>query len=131
MCFVIVKRKKKPMNRVVWKVLRLVPSGHLLSPYNHTSRPVVWQPGETKELDQRFLLPGHRTARQGFYVYLTEEKAHRATRGFWRHPSEFVVVKLQVSPKDLLRTSSIREGMATYRKVHMPENQPYVEFYDD
>ena len=123
MCFQINEKAKRPRKKYVYKTLRLTRNGYLESPIYLTS----WQPGEVKEakgtsyyIASKF--PPVKRAFKGIYVYLTYKDA-----AYYKSKYE-VIVKLEVDPRDWIHTcyQGIR---ATYRKVKLLEEQPYIEFY--
>lgn len=136
MCFPISKRAKKPRQTVAWKVVTINSRGYLQSKVHANQK---WQPGETVHRSGgpttypsfTYCVPNtleDAVAYHGIYVYLDEKIAHSLCFGMYN-----VVLKVRVSPKDFLHRGQYiwDNGMiATYDKVYVPEDQPYIEWYD-
>jgi hypothetical protein len=62
------------------------------------------------------------SALHGIYVYTSEPGAKRCL-----YDSQKVILKVLVNPKDLLHTS-IDGDVATYERVTVAENQPWIDW---
>ncbi len=145
MCFSIRKSAKRPLDRYAYKLVEITPDGTVQSLImgkglqtgeNKRSR------GPTKREDEYTPWP---RARHGIYVYRTlreakyQLKPHLRQRQqkyvndgvikFKRIDGSFsgyvAIIRVNVDPADWLHTS-IDGKMATYKKVTIPERQPYI-----
>lgn len=120
MCFNIDPKAKPWRNQRAWKRLKLYDNGRLASPfYSHYQ----WSTGINR-MDRGatyyVTLYGDAVAMHGIYVYKTKKQA------LLRVCHDEVVVRLRVDSKDFLHTDG--KDQATYRKVELVENQPYIEW---
>jgi len=128
MCFRIGQKAKRPEQRTVYKIVRLE-SGYLSSViYPKKTVQHVWSypgavvraVGETTtdlENDAMYTMAG-------IYVYLTKDLAK-----IYCYPgTRCVIIALSVNPKDWLFTSWNGQE-ATYKKVTIKEEQPFIEWY--
>lgn len=121
MCFEIRQPQKPWRNRVAWKVVQICGDGYVSS----SMRVFFWAPGEVVCKGGVYWSPGRsvREARAGIYVYRHEPDPLRLV-------SNFVVLKVHVNPADFLYhgVDYNLKQVATYKKVFVPENQPYIEW---
>jgi hypothetical protein len=127
----------------MWKRVKLTRNGYLVPPDSFTSK-FYYTPGEytvaigimsgypgSSEEDPRYYRSFNRNyASAGIYVYDSEEVAVRKTRKFNHVGCNEVVLKVEVKAEDWLASSTdCLEFIHLYRRVFVPEEQPYLEFY--
>ena len=139
MCFLIsnlsTHRKIWEKKRTVWKHVHVKANGDVVSPLHFDSRYKRFQYQTGENIAKGRITQRGGAAVAGIYVYGTKEEAlKRAPSGWWtpwygiEGTSAKAVLKLEVDPADLLHVS-ISGKVATYRKVTVPEDQPYIEWY--
>jgi hypothetical protein len=143
MCFQITGKRKvidqAKKKRVVWKRVDIDRHGYAKSPTVAARRKVWYGPGEVDYGGG----PTHdhnNEAVGGIYVYLDKREAM-----FWDPDADYVskcgyvaswrsdvggkaAIRCLVDPDDLLHVNR-RGTVATYKKVTVPEEQPFVEWY--
>jgi len=132
MCFRIDLSAERPKRRKAYKVVVITRSG-LVHSYVHNKQ---WQCNKTHSIrrcakTKNILVYSHQ-AREGIYVYDTVAAArnHILERNY---DSCLVIMRVNVDPADWLYSSSSKNswdaGISTYRKVYVPEEQPYMKWY--
>lgn len=130
MCFTIDNTKRAPKKRVMWKVVRLLglSQGWVTSLVQDH---YYWGPGyhEIPKNANTTRIGGF-TAHQGFYVYTSAQVALKSVSFTCYSGTMSIPLRVEVEPEDWLHSS--RSGqIAAYRRVYVPENQPYLEWYDE
>ena len=136
MCFVIDFTAERPINKVAYKIVQLTSAGYLRSTHFFRGSDTYWStPGATVH---RSTGPTHRSgfwgiepcSSHGIYVYRTLASARRALRDFHDEPA--VILKVLIDPADWIQSSYLpprQLAIATYDKVTVAENQPYLDWY--
>ena len=135
MCFEIDRAAKQPRRKTAYKICATDSYGYLRSPHYPEYRGGrAWQPNTTVHSGARIRDDGYLRsfelgheiwhAASGIYVYRTLQCALHANQLY-----DDQILKLVVAPEDWLFTSKNGELM-TYRKVFVPANQPYIEWYE-
>lgn len=122
MCFIIDTTARRSNKRVVYKAVIL--SRGIVRSMLYSYR---WSTGEHKiDFDAKTEeWTGERLdSYEGIYVY---NSLREAENNVYRHHNE-VILKLNVRPQDWLYTN-FKQTVSTYRRVWVPEDQPYLEWY--
>ena len=124
MCFFIDRRATCPRKRVVYKIVRKEGSGYLRSQFQGR----YYQPGVHRRSNGSTTLGCQ--ANHGIYVYLELKEAKAQITNYpwrpWRRND--VIMRCEVAPMDWLHTSTCGK-IATYHRITIPEEQPYIEWY--
>lgn len=133
MCFVINMSAPRRESRIGYKVVRINKRGYLQSQYYHERvGGKRWYPGAVVKCS-----PGPSSSRSSFgsqrawngiYVYTSAQIAKSAA-GRYGSGSSLVVLKVKVDPKDWRHTGT-GGGVSLYGKVTVPEEQPYLDWYE-
>ena len=139
MCFVIDKTAVAPETRVAYKVVLLAKGSGAVHSYY---RGYKWCTGVhelsayARARTRATIRRNKEQAHQGFYVYMTLAAARRAIRSLRFHADgkACVILKVCVDKKDWLYSNDLGGAVAvlpvaTYAKVTVPEEQPYIEWY--
>lgn len=128
MCFILADKQERWENKTVWKILRI--RGESLESLHGMGRKLNWwantwvkAEGSPNPRAGGFLgTPLFRSA-GGIYVYKSEVSAGNRCRFYYNA----VLIRLKVDPEDFLHHDRYNE-IATYRKVYLDEDQPFVDF---
>ncbi len=127
MCFRIDHGAKRPKRRKAYKIVHITRGGLVVS-HIHNKH---WQCNKTHSIRKNACIHMQGSAHEGIYVYCSLAAAKDTFR--YGNISDSVIMKVEVDPADWLYSSYDNgwcSGVATYRKVYVPEEQPYMEWYD-
>lgn len=140
MCFIINHRIRRSTRRTAYKLVQVHRRTSRVSSLVHNSK--YWEPGVHHCSVGPITSRGGRYAECGIYVYNTLAAAYKALRrkysGNYRgwftrpwHTYDLVIMKVIVEPADFLFQSNGEDDqdVSTYRRVTVPEEQPYMEWY--
>jgi hypothetical protein len=143
MCFEIgkkkVDRKLFADRTVVWKRVTVLGDNSVAGYYSYHNQ-FRYYPGviHAKATDhKKFFATSNGRAHNGIYVYAEHADAiynGRIYNPSWNYKDSGIfdtVIRLIVDPADLLVVNGHRElkRQATYKKVIVPEDQPYITWY--
>jgi hypothetical protein len=132
MCFQIEKFASRPRSRIAYKIVTRTPAGYLRSVTGKRFKPKgqYWStPGATVHRSKGPTSKegnwgsGNKNAAHGIYVFRTVKDAKNM---LWS-PGQ-VILKVLVDPADWLHNDRYA-GVATYEKVTIAEDQPYLDWY--
>jgi len=143
MCFKIDNSAEQPKRKHAYKIVRIMPSGLVRSFIRDKQ---YWQCNKNVEIrhDARtknvspssFYGNYYSYACEGIYVYDTAHIARTALGNCssLTESGDLAIMKVEVDPADWLHSALsdrwyFASGISTYRKVYVPEKQPYMEWY--
>lgn len=134
MCFLVNEDAQRPQCIKAFKVVELTWNGYLKSlsyrtSYSYPGYAVRCNGTQYTINSINFAKNGKRYANHGIYVYLDQRTAERA---LGKIKYNRVILRVIVDPADWLVSSKKSLNsllMATYKKVIIDEDQPYLEWY--
>lgn len=140
MCFLIDRKAKRPTQKKVFKVVKINPHTKLVhSPIKINTfwnqKSIIKIPKNARCSKLSYDYSAYRISASGIYVFLNRREAEDIAieRG-----EEYVVLELDVNPKDWIHTSEFagagigtcKKGLAaTYRRVKVSPRQNYIRWY--